>query len=111
MIDNIRCDICEYYGHCTEIGSIDASECKKFKGKVIKVANDGDTSMYWDTHGYGIGRLAYHDLILPRTLQITGCEKIILKDKSLDFVFEITKGKIEEFEEIVVNGIKFKRCD
>lgn len=60
---------------------------------------------YW-SEGYYIGNIAY-DLLKPQTLEIKGCERIILKDKSLDFSFELTKGKIDDFEEIVINGIKF----
>jgi hypothetical protein len=60
---------------------------------------------YW-TDGYSIGSLTY-DVVRPQTLEITGCDRIILKDKSLDFSFEITKGKIEDFDVIIINGIKF----
>lgn len=58
------------------------------------------------TSGYSISSIN-DDLLMPRTIEIGGCERIILKDKSLDFSFEIYKGKIEDFDEIVINGIKF----
>lgn len=63
------------------------------------------SQQYW-SDGYSLGNITY-DVVRPQTLEITGCERIILKDKSLDFSFEITKGKIEDFDEIIVNGIKF----
>ena len=43
----------------------------------------------------------------PHTLEVVGCEKIILKNKTLDFVFEIEQPQIEEFEKIIINGITF----
>ena len=45
----------------------------------------------------------------PCTLEIVGCEKIILKNKTLNFVFEIEQPQIEEFEKIIINGITFVR--
>lgn len=47
------------------------------------------------------------DPLAPNTLEIIGCNKIILKNKTLDFVFEIERPKIEEFEKIIINGITF----
>jgi hypothetical protein len=44
-------------------------------------------------------------------LEIKNCEKIVLKDNTLDFVFEIPRDKIESFDEIVVNGVRFVRFD
>ena len=64
-----------------------------------------DSKQYW-SEGYSVGNITY-DIVRPQTLEITGCEKIILKDKSLAFVIELTKGKMEDFDEIIVNGIKF----
>lgn len=50
------------------------------------------------------------DPILPYTLEIKNCEKIILKDSTLDFVFEIPRDKIESFDEIVINGVRFVKA-
>lgn len=77
--------------------------------KVVKDIYDGQCYALWnEVQGYSVGALA-EDLSRPKTIQITGCERIILKDKSLDFQFELSKGKIEDFDEIIINGIKFKR--
>lgn len=77
--------------------------------KVVKDIYNGQCYALWnEVQGYSVGALA-EELSRPKTIQITGCEKIILKDKSLDFQFELTKGKIEDFGEIIINGIKFKR--
>ena len=66
-----------------------------------------DTLIYWSGfNGYSVGKIS-EDSLKPKSLQINGCERIILKDKSLEFSFEITKGKIEDFDEIVINGVKF----
>ena len=45
----------------------------------------------------------------PNTLEIISCNKIILKNKTLDFVFEIEQPRIEEFEKIIINGITFAK--
>lgn len=68
-------------------------------------------ALWKDFEGYSVGKLAEEDLLEPKTIQIVGCERIILKDKSLNFQFELTKGKIEDFDEITINGITFKRLD
>lgn len=43
----------------------------------------------------------------PHTLEVVGCDRIILKNKTLDFSFEIEQPRIEEFEKIIINGITF----
>ncbi len=65
-----------------------------------------ESSLPFWSDGYSLGNITY-DVVRPQTLEITGCERIILKDKSLDFSFEITKGQIEDFDAIIINGIKF----
>ena len=66
-----------------------------------------DSLIYWSGfNGYSVGKID-EDSLKPKTLQINDCERIILKDKSLEFSFEITKGKIEDFDEIIINGVKF----
>ena len=77
--------------------------------KIVKDIYNGQCYALWkESQGYSVGTLA-EDSLAPKTIQITGCERIILKDKSLDFQFELSKGKIEDFDEIIINGIKFKR--
>ena len=44
-----------------------------------------------------------------RAIIIGNCDKIILKDKSLHFEFEIPQGQIDYFDEIIINGVKFKK--
>ena len=79
--------------------------------KVVKDIYNGQCYALWnEVHGHSIG-IAEEDLLEPKTLQITGCERIILKDKSLDFQFELSKGKMEDFDKIIINGIIFKRVE
>ena len=80
-----------------------------YEEKVVEDIYNGQCYALWnEVQGYSVGTLA-EDLLEPKTIQIAGCERIILKDKSLDFQFELTKGKIEDFDEIIINGITFKR--
>lgn len=44
-----------------------------------------------------------------RTLTIQNCDKIILKPKSLEVEVKVEKDNFEDFDSIVINGIKFKR--
>ena len=45
------------------------------------------------------------------TIIITGCDKIVLHAKDLDFSIDLTPGYIEQFEKIIINGITFIRED
>lgn len=79
--------------------------------KVVKDIYTGQCYALWkEMQGYSVGTLA-EDSLTPKTIQITGCERIILKDKSLDFQFELSKGKIDDFDEIIINGVTFKRVE
>lgn len=46
---------------------------------------------------------------MSNTLQIDKCERIVLRDKTLDFQFEIGHDQYKDIDTIIVNGIKFKR--
>lgn len=83
----------------------------KSEEKVVKDIYNGQCYALWnEVHGYSVGTIT-EDLLTPKTIQITGCERIILKDKSLDFQFELTEGKIEDFDKIIINGITFKKVE
>lgn len=45
------------------------------------------------------------------TIQIENCERIILKDKSLEFSFELAADKIKNYDTLIINGIKFSRVE
>lgn len=55
--------------------------------------------------GYAVGKIESQF----NTLQIDKCEKIIFRDKTLDFVFEIGHDQYKDINTIIVNGIKFER--
>ena len=77
--------------------------------KVGNDINSGQVYALWnEAQRYPVGVLAVDD-IKQHTLEIVNCERIILKDKSLEFQFELTNSKIEDFDEIIINGITFKR--
>ena len=42
---------------------------------------------------------------LFNTVQIEKCERIILKDKSLEFSFELAADKIKNYDTLIINGI------
>lgn len=46
-----------------------------------------------------------------RAIIIGNCDKIILKDRSFNFEFEIPQGQIDYFDEIIINGVKFKKVE
>lgn len=78
--------------------------------KIVKDIYNGQCYGVWnEMQGYSVATFT-EDLLRPKTIEITGCERIILKDKSLDFQFELSKGTIEDFDEIIINGNKFKRA-
>ena len=57
---------------------------------------------------WGVGKINTEDL-MSNTLQFDRCERIIFRDKTLDFVFEIPDERYKDIDTIIVNGIKFVR--
>ena len=56
--------------------------------------------------GIAVGKIDTRDL-RPNTLQIDKCERIIFRDRTLDFQFEIGHDQYKHIDTIIVNGIKF----
>ena len=56
--------------------------------------------------GLAVGKIDTRDL-MSNTLQIDKCERIIFRDKTLDFVFEIGHNQYKDIDTIIINGIKF----
>lgn len=44
-----------------------------------------------------------------RTLTIQNCDKVILKPKGLEVEVKIEKDNFDDFDYIVINGLKFRR--
>lgn len=84
------CPHCDNYERCKLCGWADTERCVNFKQS---------------GNGYAVGGIE------PQfnTLQIDKCEKIIFRDKTLDFVFEIGHDQYKDVNTIIVNGIKFER--
>ena len=55
-----------------------------------------------------ISKINTEDL-MSNTMEITGCERIIFRDKTLDFQFEIGHDQYKNIDTIIVNGVKFKK--
>ena len=62
---------------------------------------------YDNTWGVAVGKLA--EDLMSNTLQFDRCERIIFRDKTLDFVFEIPEERYKDIDTIIVNGHKFVR--
>ena len=60
--------------------------------------------------GLAVGKIDTRDL-MSNTLQIDKCERIIFRDKTLDFIFEISHDQYKDIDTIIVNGIKFVRSE
>lgn len=55
--------------------------------------------------GYAVGDPRLED----KSLTITNCDKIKLTAAGLDFECDISKEYIEQFDSIIINGIKFNK--
>lgn len=49
--------------------------------------------------------------LMSNTLQFDRCERIVFRDKTLDFVFELPETYYKDIDTIIVNGIKFKKTE
>jgi hypothetical protein len=59
-------------------------------------------------NGLAYGKIDVDEL-LPHTLQFDRCDRIVFKDRTLDFQFELTHEEYKNIDTIIVNGIKFKK--
>lgn len=67
------------------------------------VVNEKDTALV-------VGKINTKDL-MSNTLQVDRCERIIFRDKTLDFVFELPEPYYKDIDTIIINGIKFKKTE
>lgn len=67
-----------------------------------------NNEFYINESGIAVGKI---EQPLFNTIQIENCEKIILKDKSLEFSFELVADKIKNYDTLIINGIKFSRVE
>lgn len=132
-MSKIICPDCRSYEHCKEMFYADAEKCVNFEKKdnlfdmrplfeAAKEANQITVEMSKDIpndkmniplYHYNDSGLAYGkidvDELLPHTLQFDRCDRVIFRDRTLDFQFEIPCEEYKNIDTIIVNGIKFKR--
>lgn len=102
-----ECPNC-HYGYMDYIGDlpkeIQLTEEERQKAKQLW---ESPQSLYFirdnDESGFAIGSLEN----LKNTIQFDRCERIIFRDKTLDFIFEIPEERYKDIDTIIVNGHKF----
>ena len=98
----IICPDCVGYEHCLQMCYADAEKCVNFE-KRIKL-----TLTYPHSGKYAVGKIDERNL-MSNTLQFDKCERIIFRDRTLDFQFEIGHDQYNDIDTIIVNGIKFQK--
>jgi hypothetical protein len=97
----IICPDCVGYEHCLQMGYADAEKCVNFERKTEFVFIKNNDK-------YAVGKIDTRDL-MANTLQFDKCERVIFRDRTLDFQFEIGHDQYKNIDTIIVNGIKFKK--
>lgn len=134
MDKRIICPNCKSYERCMQMGWADTDKCVNFEKRddlfdmtplfesakgfdnVIGAkmpTNIPDDKMniplfISNDSKWAVGKIDTRDL-MPNTLQIDKCERVIFRDKTLDFQFEIGHDQYKDIDTIIVNGIKFKK--
>ena len=92
------------YGHMGYLADIP----KELTEEELKQAQKMfESNLYIHNEGLAVGKI--NEDLLSNTLQFDRCEKIIFRDKTLDFVFEIPDERYKDIDTIIVNGHKFVR--
>lgn len=133
-MSNIICPYCTGYERCKEMGWADAEHCVNFVRRddvfdmrpLFEAAKDSDNvltvemptnrpndvvdiSLFIpDDSKLAVGKINAEDL-MSNTLQFDRCDKVIFRDRTLDFQFEIGHDQYRDIDTIIVNGIKFKK--
>jgi DNA-directed RNA polymerase subunit RPC12/RpoP len=106
-----ECPNC-HYGHMDYARGLpkDFTQLSDEEVEMSKHIFEGKTHIPCD-NVWGVGRIAVGQLddLMSNTLQFDRCERIIFRDKTLDFVFEIPEEQYKDIDTIIVNGIKFVR--
>lgn len=134
MNKKIICPHCKSYEKCIQMGWSDAEKCVNFERRddlfdmrpLFEAAKGYDNTIQVDMptnrpddktdfsffipndSKWAIGKIDTRDL-MANTLQIDKCDRVIFRDKTLDFQFEIGYDQYKDINTIIVNGIKFKR--
>ena len=111
MNKTIICPNCTSYESCTQMGWSNADQCASFKQRDDVIFANGYEQLFVPSDSaWAVGTLNVENL-MSNTMEIKNCERIIFRDKTLDFQFEIGHDKYKDINTIIVNGIKFvKEC-
>ena len=101
-MSKIICPDCTGYERCLEMGYADAEKCVNFEQR-IKL-----TFSHPHSGKYAVGKIDTNNW-MSNTLQFNKCERIIFRDRTLDFQFEIGHDQYKDIDTIIVNGIKFQK--
>lgn len=94
------------YGYMDYIGDL-PKELSDEEVEMSKKIFEGKLHIPCD-NVWGVGKINTKDL-MSNTLQFDRCERIIFRDKTLDFQFEIPEERYRDIDTIIVNGHKFVR--
>ena len=109
MNKTIICSNCTSYESFAQMGWSNADQCASFKQRDDTIFANGYEQLFVQIDSaWAVGKLNTEDL-MSNTMEITGCERIIFRDKTLDFQFEIGHDQYKDIDTIIVNGIKFKK--
>lgn len=106
------------------LGEKETHACWECPYGATRINDDGDILSYICGHpqnvtidfvdesntGFAVGKINDRDL-MSNTLQFDRCERIVFRDKTLDFVFELPETYYKYIDAIIVNGIKFKKTE
>lgn len=96
------------YGYMDYIGDL-PKELSDEEVEMSKKIFEGKLHIPCDnTWGICVGKINTEDL-MSNTLQFDRCERIIFRNKTLDFQFEIPEEQYKDIDTIIVNGHKFVR--
>ena len=100
------CPKCSY-GYMDYIGDL-PKQLSDDELEMTKKMFDGTLHIPCDnTSGIAVGKLA--EDLMSNTIQFDRCERIIFRDKTLDFIFEIPEERYKDIDTIIINGHKFVR--
>lgn len=94
------------YGYMDYIGDL-PKELSDEEVEMSKKMFEGTLHIPCD-NVWGVGKISTENP-LSNTLQFDRCERIIFRDKTLDFQFEIPEERYKDIDTIIVNGHKFVR--
>lgn len=102
------CPTCKSYSNCQNLGWDGTDKCINYKPQFD--SSQVCISTISDNAGFAVGKFNI-DESMSNTIQIDRCKRIIFRDKTLDFVFELPEEYYKNTDTIIINGVKFKRVE